>query len=98
MAVAMLFEVPELTREQYERVMTEVHKAGTPSGSLFHGAGPIENGYRFVEVWESQQAADAFYNSELYHAATTGLNNEPKILMVWPVEGIDAGSGWQPAS
>jgi len=96
MAVAMLYEVPGLTREQYERILTEVNKNGTPSGSLVHAAGPIDDGYRIIEVWESPQAADAFYESAEYHAATANLNTEPKILMTWPVEGLNAGSGWAP--
>lgn len=95
MAVAILAEIPGLTREQYERVVTTVNKSGTPAGALFHAAGPTDDGYRVVEVWESQQAADSFYGSGTYAAATADLNTAPQLVMTWPVEGIDGGSGWR---
>ncbi len=95
MAVALLAEIPGLTRDRYERVVTAVNKTGTPSGALLHAAGPIEDGYRVIEIWDSQQAADAFYRSAEYAAATADLNTEPKLLMTWPVEGLDSGSGWR---
>jgi quinol monooxygenase YgiN len=96
MAVAMLAEIPGLTQEQYERVVKTINQTGTPAGALVHAAGPVEDGYRVLEVWDNQQAADAFYNSAGYRAATANLGTEPKLLMSWPVEGLDVGSGWQP--
>jgi quinol monooxygenase YgiN len=98
MAVAMLAEIPGLTREQYQRVVTAVNKAGTPSGALVHAAGPVDDGYRVIEVWDSQEAADAFYGSAVYAAATADLNTEPKLIMTWPIEGLDEGSGWRPVT
>ena len=69
MALAILAEIPDLTREQYELVVKKVNESGSPAGALFHAAGPIEQGYRIVEVWETREAADAFYGSELYREA-----------------------------
>lgn len=94
MAFAMLAEIPHLTRDQYEAVVKKVNEAGTPAGALIHAGGPVEGGYRVVEVWQTRDAADAFYTSELYQAATTNLTTQPKILMTWPIEGIDDGNGW----
>jgi hypothetical protein len=45
MAVAMLAEIPGLTQEQYETVVTKVNETGSPAGALFHAGGPIEDGY-----------------------------------------------------
>jgi hypothetical protein len=95
MALALLAEIPGLTREQYELVVKKVNEAGSPAGSLFHAGGPIEGGYRVVEVWESREAADAFYGSDLLRTATAGLRTQPKVVMTWPVYGIDSGSGWR---
>ena len=94
MAFAMLAYIPDLTREQYESVATKVNEAGTPAGALLHAGGPAEGGYRVVEVWQTREAADAFYTSELYRAATAAVTAQPEILMTWSIEGIDDGNGW----
>jgi quinol monooxygenase YgiN len=94
MAFAMLADIPDLTREQYESVVKKVNEAGTPTGALLHAGGPAEGGYRVVEVWQTREAADAFYTSELYRAATAAVTAQPKILMTWSIEGIDDGNGW----
>jgi hypothetical protein len=96
MALAMLAEIPELTRDEYETVVTKVNAAGSPAGALFHAGGPIDTGYRVVEVWESREAADAFYGSELYREAAAGVPHQPEIVMTWTVHGVDDGSGWRP--
>jgi hypothetical protein len=97
MALAMVAEIPALSREQYERVVTKVNKGGSPTGALFHAGGPIEGGYRVVEVWESREAADAFYSSALYRQATADLDTEPEIVLTWSIQGLDNGSGWRVA-
>jgi hypothetical protein len=95
MALAIVAEVPDLTREQYEMVVKKVNESGSPVGALFHAGGPIEGGYRIVEVWETRESADAFYGSELYREAAAASPTEPKIIMTWPVYGLDPGSGWR---
>ena len=95
MALAMLAEIPGLTEDQYERVVRKVNEQGSPAGALFHAGGPIEAGYRVVEVWASPAAAEAFYGSALMKEAADGLP-QPKVLMTWPVSGLDDGSGWRP--
>jgi len=95
MALAILAELPELTREQYELVAKKVNESGSPAGALLHAGGPMEGGYRIVEVWETREAADAFYGSNLYREATASITTEPKVVMTWPVHGLDDGSGWR---
>jgi hypothetical protein len=94
MAHAILAEIPGLTRDEYERVVRQVNQQGSPAGALFHAGGPVEDGYRVVEVWETPQAAEAFYGSALYRAATAGLTAQPR-LTTWPVYGLDDGDGWR---
>jgi hypothetical protein len=98
MAFAMLAEIPGLSREQYETVVQRVNQSGSPAGSLFHAGGPIEGGYRVVEVWQTREAADAFYQSPTYLEAAAASPTQPTILMTWPVYGIDAGDGWHETS
>jgi len=95
MALAILAEIPELTGEDYERVVQKVNESGSPAGVLLHAGGPMEGGYRIVEVWETREAADAFYGSNLYREATASITTEPKVVMTWPVHGLDDGSGWR---
>jgi quinol monooxygenase YgiN len=97
MALAMLAEIPGLTRQQYESVVKAVNQAGTPAGALFHAGGPSDSGYRVVEVWQTREAAEAFYGSELYRQAVTAaeVRTEPEIVMTWTVEGLDDGHGWR---
>ena len=95
MALAMLAEIPGLTRDQYETVVKRVNQSGSPAGALFHAGGPVDGGYRVIEVWETREAADAFYSSVDYAEATTGLTTQPEILMTWSVFGLDDGAGWR---
>ncbi len=97
MALAMVAEIPGLSREEYESVVTQVNASGSPAGALFHAGGPVEGGYRVVEVWRDREAADAFYSSALYQGATAGLATQPEVVLTWSVHGIDDGSGWHAA-
>jgi hypothetical protein len=95
MAFAILAEIPGLSREQYETVVLKVNQSGSPAGALFHAGGPIEGGYRVVEVWQTREAADAFYQSPAYLEAAAVSPTQPTILMTWPIYGIDPGDGWR---
>jgi hypothetical protein len=83
MAIAMLFEVPGLTPEQYDAVAREVSLPAP--GQIFHLAGPMEGGWRVLEVWESQEAADTFYRERLGQALqkNAGITDvQPKVFQV----------------
>lgn len=101
MATAFVVEIPSVTAEEYEKVTTKVNEAGSPAGCVFHAGGPFEGGIRLVEVWESAEAAQAFYTSQLLRDATAAAGGaagreQPKVLMTWPVRGLDDGTGWRP--
>ena len=95
MALAMVVELTGLTRVEYEGVVKTVAEEGTPAGSVFHVGGPTEDGFRVVEVWESREAADEFYGSDLLKRATANITAEPRVLMTWPVQGVDDCTGWR---
>jgi hypothetical protein len=92
MAIAMLVEIPGLTQEQYEQAAQTVNQAGpTLGGALVHGAGPMEGGgCRVVEVWETREAADAFYSSDLFRQIAAQFA-QPKITS-WPLYAL-GGAG-----
>src|SRR5437867_1209605 len=69
MAVVAVFQEPSLTQEQYEesvsRLTSGKSRMESPSdwpveGLLVHIAGEGENGFRVVDVWESEEAAQRF--------------------------------------
>jgi hypothetical protein len=66
MAIGLLFDGSGVTRAQYEQARNEVAPDNRPpSGMLYHAAGPIPNGWRVIEIWESQEAADRFFQDKL---------------------------------
>ncbi len=66
MVVVQIHELSNMTRKQYEQAMQDLNLDGPPPGSQLHASGPMEGGWRIVEVWESEEAANAFYGSALF--------------------------------
>ncbi len=88
MAVAQVHELAGMTQELYERAMQELNLPGPPPGSLMHMSGPMEGGWRIVEVWEAEEAATAFYGSEPFQKMSQGLGNLPDVVTRWPMENV----------
>jgi hypothetical protein len=62
--IGALFEAAGFTQEQYDAVLQEVGEE-EPDGSLVHIAGPIDGGWRVIEVWESEAAQQRFQEERL---------------------------------
>ena len=88
MAIAQVHELAGMTRELYERGMRELNLPGPPPGSLVHMSGPMDGGWRIIEVWESEEAADRFYGSEAFQQMAQGLGIFPNIVARWPMEHV----------
>jgi hypothetical protein len=88
LAIAMLLEFPGATKEQYNKVIEILQLGGkTGKGGIFHVAGPMEGGWRVVDVWESQEAFDKFLKEKLANAMQqAGI--KPPQPKVWPVHNI----------
>lgn len=66
MAVGLRIKFAGGTQEQYEALHTEVDvDANPPEGLIFHMAGPIEDGWGIIDVWESRGHFDAFQADHL---------------------------------
>ena len=65
MAIGLIFEVPGVTQEQYDAASQQVDAGGAMTGCLVHVAGPMEGGWRVIEVWESKEDADRFFRERL---------------------------------
>ena len=89
MAVAFLQEIPGATQEQYDQVV-ETLRGQTAQGRIFHVAGPIEGGWRIVDVWESQEAVNKFFQEQLGPAVqAAGMAAPPPRF--WPVHNMLIG-------
>jgi hypothetical protein len=69
MAVVLVHQGPSLTQEKYEEIVRKLtddkSRMESPSdwpvpGLLVHAAGQGENGFRVVDVWESEEKCNQF--------------------------------------
>jgi hypothetical protein len=92
MAVAMILEWPGVTQAQYDQVIEAMGLGGkTAPGGYFHVAGPYEGGWRAVDVWESEETADAFFAQHTQAFVDAGA--PPPNRQVWPVHNTLTPSG-----
>ena len=84
MAVGVIFNTPGLTREQYELVHQEMAPDNRPSpGMLYHAAGPGADGWRVIEVWESQEALERVFQERLGAAMQrANISGQPEFFEV----------------
>jgi hypothetical protein len=87
MAVVLVHQGPDVTRSSYEQVvrsLTGKERADSPSdwpveGLLVHAAGEGPNGFRVVDVWESEEAAQRFGEQLAPHLQEAGITAEPEV-------------------
>jgi len=92
MAVAFLVDASGTTQERYDQVIETLQRAGIKAqGRIFHVAGPMEGGgWRVVEVWESQEAVNTFFQEVLGPALqAAGIAATPPQF--WPVHDMFSG-------
>jgi hypothetical protein len=88
MAIGVVFEFPGATRAQYENTIKKGLKgrrnklADWPvKGILAHMAGPMPNGWRVVDVWQSEAAFRRFGKVLMPILEEAGIPAvEPKIF------------------
>jgi quinol monooxygenase YgiN len=87
MAIQLIFEGPGVSQAQYDQVRNEVSPGNTrPAGMLYHVGGPTETGWRVAEVWESQEAADRFFQETLGQALTkANITVQPQSFQVYNI-------------
>ena len=85
MAIAMMVDNPEGSREIYERVRG-VLGLEKPAGGIFHVAGPSPNGgWRVIEVFESDEDAQRFVERLKPAFEAVGSPGPPQPPQFWPV-------------
>jgi hypothetical protein len=84
MAIGAVFEIVGGTQSDYDKIvdamigrpMTQLSDWPT-EGILGHIAGPSENGWRVVDVWESEEALQAFSEVLIPAMQEAGLDPPP---------------------
>ena len=72
--------------QQYERFSTAISLR--PEGLVFHVAGPTDEGFRIIGVWESESAWKRFEAEQLLDGASVGPPTPPatfRALEPWHV-------------
>jgi hypothetical protein len=85
MAIAMMVDNREGSREIYERVR-DVLGLEKPAGGIVHVAGPSPNGgWRVIEVFESNEDAQRFVERLKPASRPSGVPAPPQPPQFWPV-------------
>ena len=86
MAVALMVDNPEGSQQAYERIRAQLGLE-KPAGGIFHIAGPSPNGgWRVIEVWDSEEEANRFFEERFFPALRTlGMSTAAPRRELWPV-------------
>lgn len=84
MAIGIIFDGVGVSQAQYEQVLHQVSPDNQLApGLLYHAAGPSEGGFCVIEVWESQEVAQQFFDQQLGQALQqANINAQPKFFEV----------------
>jgi hypothetical protein len=78
MAVVVSAAAPGLTADMYEAVSGSAMDGDhLPEGCRVHIAGPVEQGWRVITVWDSREAFDRFREEKLLPAIREVTGKEP---------------------
>jgi len=89
MAVLMVLDIPGATLEQYDRTneILGIHgDEDAPAGLISHAAGPTDDGVVVVDIWESGEALESFFEERgvvrAMQEAGAPEPGEPRVLHV----------------
>ena len=81
MAVGIRIKLPGVHAEEFDRVDAAIDVRGNhPDGLIFSASGPVKDGWRVVDFWESRAQFDAFLAERVGPAvAASGVSAQPDI-------------------
>jgi hypothetical protein len=82
MAICVYFPVEGMSADKYDQVIKELEEAGagSPPGRSYHVAFQMGDGLQVVDVWDSQEALDAFGQTLMPILAKHGVDpGEPSV-------------------
>jgi hypothetical protein len=85
MAICLIVENPNQSPEQADQVIAHVRGTGPfpPEGARLALGGPADPGWRFISVWDSQEALERFFAERLapaYKEAGLSLDGVERTL------------------
>lgn len=88
MSIMVVFDVPGMTTDQYDRVIHDLEKAGlgAPAGRQHHTAAAKNDGWLVVDVWDSPEALEQFAQTLMPVLAKNGVT--PPQPQVYPTHNI----------
>ena len=94
MATAIILDFAGGTAEQYDQVQAEMDLGGKlPGGALFHAAGPTDDGWRVVDVWEDMGRFQQFAEEHIGPKTQAVGLPEPNVQTVEVDELFDERNG-----
>lgn len=94
MAIYQIFDLPDVSEEQWERLAENIRATGPvpAEGARLVLAGPSERGWRVITVWDSEEALDRFLSERLRPAyEQAGLSVDDGERAVFDVHTLIAG-------
>ena len=89
MAMAQLLEFRGGAAEQWHALHQVVAPDGKlAAGALFHVGGPINGGWRVVNIWESEDASQTFFPDRLMPVLQERGLPGPESVSWWPVGNV----------
>jgi hypothetical protein len=90
MAYAFVSDVPA-SWEHYE-AFARAFEGPAPEGLLLHAAGPTEEGFRIIGVWESEEAWDRFRAGRLAVDVEAVTHAPPTVRTLVPRHVVRGGA------
>lgn len=90
MAIGIYFAPDGMTAEKYDEVIKQLEESGqgAPAGRSYHVAFEGQNGLNVFDVWDSQEAFDAFGETLMPILGAAGI--DPGEPVIAPIHNIAA--------
>ena len=81
MAVCLVIDIPGGQLDQYDAVMRKLGESGgvLGEGQTFHAAGPTDDGFTVIDVWNSREDFERFLQGRLGEAIQEAGAPQPQI-------------------
>jgi hypothetical protein len=77
MAVALVRDIPGVTPEGYDAVVTEIGLDQEPAaGLIIHTAGMFNGVWREINIWESREGWDTFNRERIWPAVQRAMGDQ----------------------
>jgi hypothetical protein len=96
-AIAVQLDFPGGTLEEYDQALESIgFLPGGPAarGELFHWVTATDGGIRVVDVWESREAFDSYFEKSVLPVLSEVGAPDPPVIHVFDVHNYFAGGRW----